>query len=74
MYAFFQEHLNLPGSKEEEEVEYLTEKELQTTTTGQISTSVKDAETVFTLNEKEAEKRSARYSKLEKNRNNICKT
>ena len=57
MYAFFQEHLNLPGSKEEEEVEYLTEKELQTTTTGQISTSVKDAETVFTLNEKEAEKK-----------------
>jgi cephalosporin-C deacetylase-like acetyl esterase len=57
MYAFFQEHLNLPGSKEEEEVEYLTEKELQTTTTGQISTSVKDVETVFTLNEKEAEKK-----------------
>jgi dienelactone hydrolase len=56
MYAFFQEYLNLPGHIQEEPVEYLTGEELQKTVTGQLSTSIKNAETVFTLNKKEAEK------------------
>lgn len=56
MYAFFQEHLNLPGPVQEVEVEYLTEQELQKTVTGQLSTSMEDVETVFSLNKKEAKK------------------
>lgn len=56
MYAFFQEHLNLPGPVQEEEVEYLTEQELQKTATGQLLNSIADVETVFTLNKKEAKK------------------
>lgn len=55
MYAFFQKHLMLPGSQEEEEVEYLTEKELQKTSTGQLSTTL-GVETLFRLNCREAEK------------------
>lgn len=52
MYAFFQKHLNLPGSPKEEKVEWLTEKELQKTPTGQIATSFPTYETVFSLNKK----------------------
>ncbi len=55
MYAFFQKHLNNPGPFEEEKVEYLTEKELQKTPTGQLATSLK-GETVFSLNRSEAGK------------------
>lgn len=55
LYAFFRKHLLLPGSSEEEEVEYLTEKELQKTPTGQLGSSL-GGETVFTLNLKEAQK------------------
>jgi dienelactone hydrolase len=55
MYAFFLKHLKLDGSSEEIEVEYLTEKELQKTPTGQLASSL-GGETVFTLNLKEAEK------------------
>jgi len=54
MYAFFQRHLELPGTPDEEEVEYLSEKELQKTTTGQLSTSL-GGETVFSLNRSKAE-------------------
>ncbi len=56
MYAFFQEHLNLPGPAREEEVEYLTEQELRKTVTGQLLNSIEGVETVFSLNEKEAKK------------------
>lgn len=49
MYAFFQKHLDLPGSPSEEEVAYLTEEELQKTSTGQLATSL-SGETVFSLN------------------------
>lgn len=49
MYAFFQKHLNLPGSSEEEEVEYLTEEELQKTPSGQLATSL-NGESVFSFN------------------------
>ncbi|MEF8984777.1 MAG: alpha/beta hydrolase family protein [Bacteroidales bacterium] len=53
MYGFFQDHLQLPGSSVEEEVEFLTSQELQKTSTGQLSTSL-DGETVFSLNRREA--------------------
>ena len=49
MYAFFQKHLNFPGSAKEEDVEYLTGEELQKTTTGQLASSIKH-KTVFDLN------------------------
>ena len=55
MYAFFQKHLQLPGSSAEEEVDYPTPQELQKTATGQLSTSP-GGETVFSLNRKESEK------------------
>lgn len=55
MYAFFQKHLQLPGSSAEEEVDLPTAKELQKTLTGQLATS-QGGETVFSLNRKEAEK------------------
>ncbi len=66
MYAFFQKHLQLPGSPVEEEVDYPTAEELQKTQTGQLSTSI-PGETVFSLNRADAEKmisdiRSARTS------------
>lgn len=54
MYAFFQKHLNLPGSSKEDSLTLLTEKELQKTSTGQLATSEKFMETVQSLNEKEA--------------------
>ncbi len=55
MNAFFQEHLDHPGSPVEEEVEFLVDDELRVTSTGQISTSL-NGETVFSLNRKESEK------------------
>lgn len=55
MYRFFQEHLNNPGSPNDEEVNLLTKEELQVTTSGQVSTSLK-GETVFSLNRLETEK------------------
>jgi len=54
MYAFFQKYLQLPGSSTEEEVDFPTAKELQKTSTGQLSTSL-GGETVFSLNRKETE-------------------
>ena len=55
MYAFFQKHLQLPGSSAEEQVDFASPKELQKTSTGQLATSL-GGETVFSLNKKEAEK------------------
>lgn len=55
MYAFFQKHLQLPGSPVEEAVDLSSATELQKTSTGQLSTSL-GGETVFSLNRKEAEK------------------
>jgi dipeptidyl aminopeptidase/acylaminoacyl peptidase len=54
MYSFFQKHLDNPGSSDDEDVEILSEEEIQVTRTGQISTSL-DGETVFSLNRREAE-------------------
>ena len=55
MYAFFQKHLQLPGSPVEEEIDYPTPLELQKTPTGQLSTSL-GGETVFSLNRADAGK------------------
>jgi len=69
MYAFFQKYLKIPGSPLEEKVDFLSEKELQKTSTGQLSTSL-DSQTVFSLNQKEAKKLQ---SKLETSRDNLTK-
>ena len=55
MYAFFQKHLQLPGSPTEEVVDFASALELQKTSTGQLSSSL-GGETVFSLNRKEAQK------------------
>lgn len=54
MYAFFQKSLGLKGTPEELTVNYLTEKELQKTTTGQLATSHK-SETLYSLNLKDVQ-------------------
>lgn len=51
LYAFFQEHLDLPGNPVDEEISPLSSEELKVTQTGQVSTSF-DGETVFSLNQK----------------------
>lgn len=55
MYAFFQKHLDNPGNSNDQEVELLSNAELQVTSTGQVSTSL-EGETVFSLNRRETEK------------------
>ena len=69
MYAFFQNHLQLPGSFAEEEVDYPTPQDLQKTSTGQLSTSL-GGETVFSLNLKESERL---IDELQNSRNNPAK-
>ena len=55
MYAFFQQHLSLPGDPSDEEVTLLTPEELQITGSGQVITSL-NSKTVFDLNREESEK------------------
>jgi cephalosporin-C deacetylase-like acetyl esterase len=55
MYAFFQKHLDNPGSSKDENVNILSKEEIRVTPTGQVSTSF-GGETVFSLNKKEADK------------------
>ncbi len=55
MYAFFQNHLNNPGSTLDEEVELLSEDEIRVTPTGQVVSSF-NSETAFSVNRKDAEK------------------
>ncbi len=66
MYAFFQKYLDNPGDSTDLDVAPLTHGELQVTKTGQVSTSIKDAETVFSLNLKEAKKKEAGLQALRK--------
>ena len=54
MYSFFQKQLNNPGSPTDHTYPILTEEEMLVSETGQVSTSYK-AESVFSLNRKEAE-------------------
>lgn len=56
MYAFFQKYLNNPGDSEDMDVSPLPPGDLQVAPTGQVSTSFKGAETVFSLNLKEVQK------------------
>lgn len=65
MYAFFQKHLQNPGSNADLNTEELT-KEIQVTPTGQIHTSIKDGETIFTLNRKLAQQHEERLNALRK--------
>jgi hypothetical protein len=64
--AFFQKHLNLPGDSTDNVVEFLTAKELQITETGHVLSSL-GGETVFSLNQKEAQKK---IDKLNQSREN----
>ena len=52
-YAFFQKHLDLPGSPEHEKVTPLTKEEMMITPTGQTVTSL-GGESVFSINSREA--------------------
>lgn len=54
MYAFFQKHLNNPGSSEDEVTDTLSQQDLQVTPTGQLATSLK-TETIFSLNKTHTE-------------------
>ena len=65
-YAFFQKALNTPGNSIEEEVKPLTPQELQVTSTGQVSTSFA-TETAFSLNMKDAEKKTQKLALSRKN-------
>jgi cephalosporin-C deacetylase-like acetyl esterase len=53
IYSFFMKHLNVSGDPVEEEIELLTEDELQITPTGQVSTWL-ETENVQSINAKEA--------------------
>ncbi|MFC2124549.1 alpha/beta hydrolase [Bacteroidota bacterium] len=66
LYAFFQEHLNLPGKYSDIEVTPFEPEQLNVTKTGQIQADLK-GETVFSLNKKEAKQKAAA---IRDNRNN----
>ena len=65
-YAFFEKSLNNPGDTSDEEITPLSKEELQSTVTGQLSTSIK-GETTFSLNKKDAEKRMNKLKAARKN-------
>ncbi len=69
-YAFFQKYLNNPGDPTDRDVDIIPESDLQVTETGQVITSMKDAETIYTLNKKIAEKQ---LEKLEASRKDVQK-
>jgi len=54
-YAFFQKHLQNPGSNADEKIPPFTEEELKVTPTGNVYTSLK-GESLFTLTQKRASK------------------
>ncbi|MBT6765205.1 MAG: xylan esterase, partial [Prolixibacteraceae bacterium] len=63
VYAFFQEHLKLPGDNTDKEMELFTVEELFVTETGQLGNSIK-GETVFNLNQKYFEKKEIPQNEL----------
>jgi hypothetical protein len=69
MYAFFQEHFNIPGNPAEEKTDLPSVKDLTVTPTGQIAT-YKGGKMVFDLNKKESEKL---VDNLEQSRKNMVK-
>ncbi len=56
MYAFFQKYLKNPGDSGDIDVRPLPEENLQVTKTGQVSTSIKGAKSIFDLNREAAVK------------------
>jgi len=66
MYAFFQKHLDIQGSADEQEVDFLSEEELQKTSTGQLASSYQ-GETIFSLNKNEAGKYISKLQNARKN-------
>lgn len=52
MYAFFQEHLQLPGDPTDHPMELFTEEELRITQTGQVVTAL-ESKTVFDINKEQ---------------------
>lgn len=67
MYAFFQKHLNNPGSSDDEITDTLSEQDLRVTPTGQLATSLK-TETIFSLNQTHTEQL---LSKLQNDRQDL---
>ncbi|HKJ66397.1 MAG TPA: prolyl oligopeptidase family serine peptidase, partial [bacterium] len=67
VYAFFQKHLELPGSSKEQEVEYLTPEELQKTETGQLANSLR-SKTVYDVNRSET---GELLTRLQESRENL---
>lgn len=65
-YVFFQKALNNPGNPKEEQVALPDDEELQVTKTGQVATSL-NAETAFSINLKDAEKRMDKLEAARKN-------
>ena len=66
MYAFFQKHLDNPGSSEDEEVEVFKPEELWATSTGEIMTA-RACKNVFDLNRALAEQKKADLAKQREN-------
>jgi dienelactone hydrolase len=66
--SFFQKNLDLPGDPKDEKVAVMDSKELMVTPTGNVASSFKNAETVFTINKKETEKL---IDKIQISRNNV---
>ena len=56
LYAFFQKHLDLPGTTEDLEVSVFSPEQLNVTKTGQVLTDL-NGKTVFSLNKVEAEEK-----------------
>jgi dienelactone hydrolase len=61
MYAFFQEHLDNPGSSQDIDVQVFEEEQLWVTESGQLATSI-GSETLFTLNAKQVQKQTTSLS------------
>lgn len=67
LYAFFRQHLGLPGDSTDEKIDHLTDEELRITETGQVSTAF-NGESVFSLNRRDA---LALEQKLEERRRDL---
>lgn len=65
-YAFFEKYLNNPGDTSDVEIQPLSAEELHSTSTGQLSTSIK-GQTTFSLNKSDAEKRLEKLYAARKN-------
>src|SRR5690625_35016 len=69
LYAFFQKFLDNPGDPEDLRIEPLSKEELKVTAKGQITTSIKNAETIFSLNLKEVNAKVSKLNNLRKSPN-----